>query len=93
MTKKSKHTKARWSNNGLEIRDKNTGMIIANVYKHLPANQSREEAEANALRIVKAVNAYDELVDTLKTTLYAFKSGRWTEDTYNKIEAVIEKNS
>jgi hypothetical protein len=51
---KTAHTQGEWKAIGLEIRHKNRGLILANVYSHLPINQSREEAEANAQLIAHA---------------------------------------
>ncbi len=39
-------TRKGWRSNGLEIRAQ-SGMLIANVYPHLPSNVSKEVSEAN----------------------------------------------
>ena len=57
----AKHTKGEWKSYGLEIRHKNRGLILATVYSHLPANQTRKEAEANA----KLIAAAPELLEAL----------------------------
>ena len=45
--KNLKITKGEWHNNGLEVRAQ-SGLILANVYKHLEVNQPKEEAKAKA---------------------------------------------
>ena len=62
-----KYTKAPWSNTGLEIRAQNS-TIIATVYSHLPNNQSREEAEANA-KLIAAAPAMLELLIRIEKSL------------------------
>ncbi len=57
-----KHTPAPWKASGLEIRHAERSLILAQVYKHLPANQSKEEAEANA----RLIAAAPELLEALK---------------------------
>lgn len=52
---------------------------------------SASEQKANAQRIVKCVNMHDELLNTLKRALNDFRNGRWTEETYNVIEAQIKQ--
>lgn len=62
----TKHTPGQWKATGLEIRHENRSLILANVYPHLPANQSREEAEANAKLIAAAP---DILQNTIEQTI------------------------
>lgn len=57
----NKHTEGEWGNTGLEIRNKKTSMILAKVHKHLQANQSEEEALANA----KLIAAAPEMLEAL----------------------------
>jgi len=52
--------KGNWNNNGLEVRSQ-SGMILANVYKHLKLNQSKEEA----IQIAKLISAAPELLKSL----------------------------
>ncbi len=61
----TKFTQGEWINTGLEIRHKNRSLILANVYLHLPINQSIEEAEANA----KLIAAAPELLAALQRLL------------------------
>lgn len=58
-----KHTQGEWSASGLEIRHKNRSLILANVYEHLPSNQSREEAEANAKLMAASSLMIDALIE------------------------------
>ncbi len=57
----NKHTQGKWKATGLEIRHINNSMILANVYQHLEANQSRSEAEANAKLIAAAPDMLEAL--------------------------------
>lgn len=59
-----KHTQGKYKATGLEIRHENRGIILANIYPHLAANQSREEAEANAILMAAA----PELLEALEAT-------------------------
>lgn len=66
------YTQGEWSNTGLEIRLKNSiPMILATVHKHLPSNQSKLEAEANARLISQAPKMHqlcEAMFDMLKNT-------------------------
>lgn len=60
-----KHTKGEWHDvAGVEIRSQ-AGLLLATTYKHLEANQSKEEREANA----KLMAAAPELLEALKTII------------------------
>ena len=50
--------------------------------------RTKEEAEANAQRIVKAVNMHDELIEKLKlmTSLCRLKYGNLDKEVYDEIE-------
>ena len=65
----NKHTQGDWTNTGLEIRAINS-MILANVYRHLPANQSIEEAMANA-KLIAAAPKLRQLVEMFHDSLEA----------------------
>jgi len=58
-----KHTPSPWTNIGTEIRQKNTSLILANVYKHLEANQPTEERKANAKLMAAAPELLDALIE------------------------------
>lgn len=53
-------TEGEWSATGLEIRHKNRSLLLATVYEHLPANQGRDEALANAKLISISPTLYRE---------------------------------
>jgi len=57
------HTKGEWTNTGLEIRHKSNSLLLATVYKHLPANQSFEEAQANAKLMTAAPDLLEALIE------------------------------
>jgi len=88
-------TKGNWHNNGTEIRHENRGIIICNVYNHLPANMSTEEKNANAKLIASA----PELLEALQKLLFKYefnmnktqKKNLWLDDEYNTAKSVIEK--
>lgn len=57
----TKFTKGNYKAIGLEIRHVNTSMILANVYPHLSTNQSKEEAESNAILFAASSKMYEAL--------------------------------
>lgn len=67
----TQHTPGEWKSIGLEIRQKNSGLILANVYEHNPNNQTKEQAIANA----KLIAAAPDLLDALLKLQYAVKHG------------------
>lgn len=88
---KTKHTQ--WSSNGLEIRSQ-SGMILANVYEHLPSNQSREEAEEIARLIASAPELLEALKEAQNQLIYlkgrlSGKEQRFTKFTQEVIEKKI----
>jgi len=66
METNNKHTAGEWKATGLEIRHANNSMILATVYPHLPLNQRREEAEANAKLIAAAPKLLEALITALE---------------------------
>jgi len=82
-----KHTPSPWTNIGTEIRQKNTSLILANVYKHLEANQPIEEREANA----KLIAAAPELLDLLiqMADYYIHEKAFESEELTDMIDSVI----
>lgn len=86
---KTKHTPGQWKATGLEIRHANRSIILANVYEHLPANQSREEAEANA----ELIAAAPELLEALETIFIKFPSYgiKPNSELYNIVKSVLIK--
>lgn len=60
-----------------------------------PTKEERIESEENAARIVKCVNANDELLEALKSTkqlnLHLYEEGTVGNRVYNIINQAIEK--
>ena len=90
----TKHTQREWHNNGLEIRSQ-SGMILANIYKHLPSNQSLEEAEANARLMASAPELLEALNELKEKYLFnqtkAQAKNNHIDETLIKVESAIEK--
>ncbi len=79
MKTNNRHTAGEWKATGLEIRHSNNSMILATVYPHLPLNQSREEAEANAKLIAaapKLLEALQRMMDMLDNNSENIKAYR-----------------
>lgn len=77
-------------NTGLEIREKNSGMIVATVYKHNPNNQTEKQALEIAEYIVEACNslatlraqneAQAEVIEKLREALDELEKASWSEE-------------
>lgn len=84
----NKHTTGKWKATGLEIRHANNSMILANVYKHLPSNQSEEEAAANAQLIAHAPELLQMVYDLKQAVNRLSQDGltQFNRDTEAQIE-------
>jgi hypothetical protein len=87
MKTNNRHTAGEWKATGLEIRHANNSMILATVYPHLPLNQSREEAEANA----KLIAAAPKLLEALQRIHYLLEEGEAVGNMQDIIEEAIKE--
>jgi len=87
----TKHTQGEWKTTGLDIRHKNTSLILATVYPHLHANQSREEAEANAKLIAAAPELLEALIKCHSIFSELDSWGDYDKDALEQAAKVIAK--
>jgi CRISPR/Cas system CSM-associated protein Csm2 small subunit len=73
------------------------GMMIAHVEGWRDNDTSRVESEANAIRIVNAVNQYDELVEAVEQAWLQMVYDLWDrkskqqQDAFQKVSLALQK--
>ena len=88
MKTNNRHTAGEWKATGLEIRHSNNSMILATVYPHLPLNQSREEAEANAKLIATAPKLLEALEGMINNPFPSQKASGYERRLNNYFNAL-----
>lgn len=86
-----KHTQGEWINQGYHVTTNKGEVIVSSPLAHLPADvtplpEQMTEAEANAQRIVKAVNLLSKLEDKKKELEAGQMDGRNTEAQKNQLD-------